>query len=232
MTSNNSNSREKIFFIIIVTGIPILLNIICLTKTPFQIVGDGKLWLNFWGAYIGGVITVYSAYYLFIKERDSDRKRKAYEVENDKYNQWCIDIGKLCEAITVHSLPFHIGNMANQNVADAELVEIGKIEEKMVTEYRCFCYKYKFEKNAQRLFGFCSSVIGQISACVDELLDARTDLKKYVINEQMYNTKINSVCKKLEGLGDYPDEFNILASEWQVAYKEKVDNLEDEYMGK
>ena len=115
MTSNNSNSREKIFFIIIVTGIPILLNIICLTKTQFQIVGDGKLWLNFWGAYIGGVITVYSAYYLFIKERNSDRKRKAYEVENDKYNQWCIDIGKLCKAITIDSLPFHFYNMANKS---------------------------------------------------------------------------------------------------------------------
>lgn len=45
--------------------VPVAINYLCLTVFPAPLVGDGKLWLGFWGSYLGGIIAVLSTFMFF-----------------------------------------------------------------------------------------------------------------------------------------------------------------------
>ena len=71
--------------------VPIAINYLCLTVFPAPLVGDGKLWLGFWGSYLGGIIAVLSTAYVLYRNHKIDYNRKEYEIQKEYLDMLCVD---------------------------------------------------------------------------------------------------------------------------------------------
>ena len=91
--------------------VPVAINYLCLTVFPAPLVGDGKLWLGFWGSYLGGIIAVLSTVYVLYRNHEMEYNRKEYEIQKEYFDSLCVDMGKLCSTIDIDILCFYLMNL-------------------------------------------------------------------------------------------------------------------------
>lgn len=85
--------------IIIIIIAPVALNCLMLKPAIFKFVGKDTDWLNFWGAYIGVVISSAMAFYVLYKqleqnhiENDKNRKLQMNILEHQQKTAWLADL--------------------------------------------------------------------------------------------------------------------------------------------
>ena len=96
--------------------VPVAINYLCLTVFPAPLVGDGKLWLGFWGSYLGGIIAVLSTVYVLYRNHEMEYNRKEYEIQKEYFDSLCVDMGKLCSTIDIDILCFYLMNLKKQKM--------------------------------------------------------------------------------------------------------------------
>ena len=212
--------------------LPIILNILCLTTSPFPIIGDGDIWLNFWGSFLGGIIPVLSAIYVFEKEQQQERNRKEYEIQKEYFESLCRDMGELCSSINVNMFSFLIMNLRDIKESNKIMLEIGIIENKIMNSYNRFSLVYAHEGGSEKnlLLNTYLRHAETIRECVDKI-------QKSVINQIIkdkisdeYNGSINNVCKTLEDMGDISTEFYTLSEAWKKKEWENLETLRLKYI--
>lgn len=83
----NNNKYLICGIAVVLLLIPIIINFLCLTKFPAPLIGNGELWLNFWGVYIGAIITGSIAIYVCYSTINSENKRFEYNQRRQQINQ-------------------------------------------------------------------------------------------------------------------------------------------------
>ena len=205
--------------IILFTGIivPIIINYVCLIAFPSPVVGDGKLWLGFWGSYLGGIMALLSTIYVLYKEHKLEYNRKDYEIQKDYLNSLCNDMGKLCSAIDVDLLSFYLMNMTNNDNAIDTIKKIGKLEKEINCEYNEFSLKYAHLRGCEgnHLLNTYSHNANFISHQISIIQEAVVNKQIGRISLSEYNSTIRKVCKELENIGDVRSELLNLAEQWK-----------------
>lgn len=225
---------KSIFFVLIIAivCIPIALNLICLTTIPLPIIGDGKLWLNFWGSYLGGIIAVMSTMYVLYKNHDREIKRKLYEDKKIFFEKFCEDLGNLCAVINTDQLSYFIMSLKDPKVAIRTITDIGSLEEKIKVAYNVFCMKYAHDGGKEK-----EDLLNAYYYCMEEILNRVSDIQEAIVDrklgkigEEQYNYILSQVCKKLELLGDKPRDLFSLASLWKKKEFYIMEQLRQQYI--
>ena len=230
---NNSFNKHIITVIIIgIVVVPIILNFLCLTVFPAPIVGDGKVWLGFWGSYLGGIITVLSTFFVLYKEHFRELNRKEYEIQKEHFESLCTDMGKLCSSINTDTLSFYLLKMKNRQDAISIMPQIGIINKNIRTEYNEFCLKNAHNGGIEKekLINTFEGYANCISNIIDEIVKKEADRQNGIINEIKFFETISIECKKLEALGDTTKTLFLIAEEWKKKEWEKMEQLRLQYI--
>ena len=226
--------RKKflVTMLVAVICVPIVLNFLCLTVFPAPIIGNGKLWLTFWGSFIGGMLPVLAAIYVLDEEHRKNRYRKDYEIQKEYFNSLCVDMGKLCSSIDIDILCFYLSRLSRIEDINVTILEIGKLENTINSVYNEFCLKhahYRGEEGEKliSLFASYSTVISNQVSIIQEVI---IDRQKGVATDNVYNFTIAKACKELEKLGDIQTNLFLLANDWKKREWNVTEKLRDNYV--
>lgn len=214
---NIFSKQVVIVLILVVICIPILVNFICLTHSPFPIVGDGKIWLGFWGAYLGGIVTVLSAIFIFYMNIGKESRQKDYIIQNQFFNLLCIDMGKLCSAIDVDTLCFLLAKMKFIDNEVEIISRIGALDQSIKITYNEFCLKYSQNRGheGEALIDSCKHYADAVRDSITVILEAIEQKDNCQISKISYTSIIANECNKLKSLGDVTSHLFILAEAWK-----------------
>lgn len=197
--------------------VPIAINYLCLTVFPAPLVGDGKLWLGFWGSYLGGIIAVLSTAYVLYRNHKIDYNRKEYEIQKDYLDMLCVDMGKLCSSIDIDILCFYLMKLKRIEDANDTIQEIGKLERAINCEYNEFCLKHAHFRGdeGEKLLSTYSHYAKLISHHIETI--QKSLVKKQIgdVNVCDFNAIISNACREIEQLGDIRSELLCLAEKWK-----------------
>lgn len=213
--------------ILVLICTPIFVNFICLTHTPFPIVGDGKIWLGFWGAYLGGIVTVLSAILIFYLNIDKESRQKDYEIQDKFFNLLCKDMGKLCSSIDVDILCFYLAKM---KFIDDEVEIISRIEaldQRIKVTYNEFCLKYSHHRGLEggALIDACRNYADAVRDSITVILGAIEKRDNGSISKNLFFSCIANECDKLKSLGDISSHLFVLAAAWKKREYERGEAL-------
>lgn len=220
-----------IAFITVIVIIPVIINFLLLTKIPLQYAADAKTWLTFWGSYLGGVIAVCSAYFIFRRQLDVDAKRKEYEVRLAEYNSLSRDLGELCSLMWSGTTFIRLINANELEKVNAELsngIEKGK---RLKYELNGFLIKYHPQNDAGVEFvNSCKGFQKYFSEVLTKtclILGANANTQKKLDNDWLKNFSAledyQKTCKKT-------DEIYELAFAWIEKERKMVDKIHIEYL--
>lgn len=203
--------------VFVVILVPIVINYLCLTVSPVPLVGDGKLWLGFWGSYLGGIIAVLSTVYVLYRNHEMEYNRKEYEIQKEYFNSLCIDMGELCSAIDLNILSFYLMSMKRIEDANNTIQEIGKLEKAINCEYNEFCLKYAHyrENEGEKLLSTYHNYSKTISNLLSTIQQVVVDRQNNQVSKSVYDSTISKTCKELMQLGDVRMNLLILAEKWK-----------------
>ena len=215
--------------IVAIVIVPIVLNYLCLTTTPIPIVGDGKIWIVFWGSYLGGIMAVLSTMYVLYKNHQRECRRKEYEIQKERLDLLCRDMGKLCSTIDMDILCSHLMNMAKMDDANKMILEIGKLEQNINCEYNEFCLKHAHNRReeGEELINAYKKYSEFISSQISIILTAVIERQTGKITDNNYNSVMSRACKELESLGDIRSKLFGLANKWKEREWYYTENLRD-----
>ena len=134
--------ERKYFFlaIIIIALFPLALNLIITLPAPFSIpvVGDAGVWLQFWGSYIGGIVTASIGFYtLHINEkRTMEREMATFKEERAKnlQNELIRRMTSLNYGLISHVLD-RLETHTPLEEANREIVKLEELKEATGMEY-------------------------------------------------------------------------------------------------
>ena len=221
--------KEIIIALVIIFIIPVVINFILLIPFSMAHVADAKTWLEFWGCYLGGIVAVCSAYYIFCRQLDVEAKRKEYEIRLAEYNSLSRDLSELCSSMWTGTIFISLIKTEPENVS-AELyngIEKGK---KLKYELNGFLIKYhpQNEEGAKFVYTckefqkkFCDILKEAGFVCAFNTKDdaRRSDVLKKMSVVCNYDT----ICNETDTLYDY-------ALEWNEKERENIDEIRKEYM--
>lgn len=85
--------------ILLIISAPILINYLILKPAIFKFIGKDTDWLNFWGAYIGTILSSFIAFYVLHKqliqnqnENENNRKLQINILNYQQKNQWLTEL--------------------------------------------------------------------------------------------------------------------------------------------
>ena len=211
--------------------VPIAINYLCLTVFPAPLVGDGKLWLGFWGSYLGGIITVLSTVYVLYKNHKMDYNRKEYEIQKKYFDSLCVDMGRLCSTIDMDILCFYLMNLNKTEDAINTMQEIGKLEKNINCEYNEFCLKHAHYRGdeGEELLSTYISYAKLISHDIGIIQETIVNRHLGNVNVSDYNATIKRVCSELQKIGDIRMELLCLAEKWKKREFEKTESKRKKY---
>ena len=225
---------RKSFFILLIAAIcvPIALNFLCLTVFPAPLVGDGKVWLGFWGSYLGGIITVLSTIYVLDRNHNRDCNRKEYEIQKAYFDSLCTDMGKLCSSMDTDILCFYLMNIIKIENSILTIREIGAFEKGINCQYNEFCLKYAHYRG-QEGDAFISTFYNNSIAIGNQIFhvqEAVINRQKGDIKDNEYKSAIRSVCTELEKLGDIRKKLLMLAESWKEREWKRTEELRRKFI--
>lgn len=197
--------------------VPVAINYLCLTVFPAPLVGDGKLWLGFWGSYLGGIIAVLSTVYVLYRNHEMEYNRKEYEIQKEYFDSLCVDMGKLCSTIDIDILCFYLMNLKKTEDAINTMQEIGKLEKNINFVYNEFCLKHAHYRGdeGENLLSTYSSYAKLISHHIGIIQETIVNRHIGIINVSDYNAAIKRACNELQKIGDIRMELLCLADKWK-----------------
>lgn len=218
--------------LIAIVIVPIGLNFLCLTVFPAPIVGDGKVWLDFWGTYLGGIITVLSAIYVLYENQKKEREKKEYEIQKEHFESLCKDMGQLCSSINTSMLSFCITNLKKLRDAISITPKIGEIDNEMMKAYNEFCLLHSHDGGEEKnnFLNACQQYEEAIRNSITSVMEAVTDWENGTIQEAIYDAKIRQICNELEDLGNIGPELFRLAERWKKKEWNKLEELRIRYV--
>lgn len=213
-------SNWKYLFVIIIIAIviiPISLNYLCLTVFPAPTVGDGKVWLGFWGAYLGGIVTVLSTIFIFYMNIDKESRQNEYVIQNQFFNSLCSDMGKLCSIIDVDVLCFYLAKMKFIDDEVEIISMIGALDQRIKITYNEFCLKYSHYRGLEggALIDACRHYADAVRDSITVILEAIEKRDNGSISKDNFFSCIANECNKLKSLGDITSHLFILAAAWK-----------------
>lgn len=210
--------------------VPIAINYLCLTAFPAPLVGDGKLWLGFWGSYLGGIIAVLSTVYVLYRNHEMEYNRKEYEIQKEYFNSLCDDMGKLCSAIDTSLLSFYLKGMINMNNTK-NILALSDINQSIICKYNGFCLKYAHwrGKEGEALINAYAMYSNIISKQISIIQEAANEKQTNHIPTELYKSIIDRACKELEICGDVRPELFSLAENWKKSEYRIVEEKRRKY---
>lgn len=217
---------------LVIIGIPILVNFICLSSTPFDVVTDEKgsasvLWVNFFGCYLGGVVTALISMFIFYRTLTKDKYEKEYEIKNQHYDQFCKSLSIVATSLDTERLAYILLSIpgSNNHELTTLLKEISEVECKLKDMYNSFMLIYGNERSESKekfVKVYCeySETIRKELDIVFEEISRYKETSKIIrwikpnINERLYKT-ISMSAKRLESLGDVTTHVLNAAQEWK-----------------
>ena len=147
-------------FLSIILLVPFVINFICLTTTPYVVVGDGKLWLGFFGNYIGGAMPVLMTMWVIRSEKTKEIARKRYENQKSFYDKLCSDMGELCGVLDPDKFSFLIQRLQaiqSPESIDSYVKDLSEMDNKVKSTLNTFILQYGHttSQEQQSFLSFC-----------------------------------------------------------------------------
>lgn len=217
--------------IVAIVIVPIVLNYLCLTTTPIPIVGDGKIWIVFWGSYLGGIITVLSTIYVYCKKNEQEKNKKKYEMQKEYFERLCVDLAKLCSSINTDMFAFYFMNMKEEKNAILSIREIGELEKNIKNDYNEFCLKHAHKRGAEGeiLLKTFNDIYRSISRQIDIVHEIVAEKLSKHVDMAVYYSTISKVCNDLEVLGDVGGRLYPMAEKWKKREREVMETYRIKY---
>lgn len=231
-------------FLVIVTPtilVPIIINIVCLTKVPFTIVDttnpSSNLWLGFFGSYYGGVITAAVTLYIFYQTLQKDKYKKKYELETESYVNFCRDLSKLVISIDNDELSYILLALASseKNELASFIKEIKSINMSMKNQYNSFMLIYG-EDNCSKKSDFVNEYMKDYNKIEKELIELFcliSDFKKHKEVDPMtkaaFCSEVARIANKLRQMGDISTPLLKKAEEWKYERYLRLEHIESLY---
>ena len=211
--------------------VPVAINYLCLTVFPAPLVGDGKLWLGFWGSYLGGIIAVLSTVYVLYRNHEMEYNRKEYEIQKEYFNSLCGDMGKLCSAIDINLLYFYLNGMINVDKVNNLFLNLSELNQSIICEYNGFCLKYAHwrGKEGETLINAYANYSNLISKQISIIQEAVNERQADHIPDEIYRSIIREARKELEKCGDVRIELFSLAEKWKKSEYRIVEDKRTKY---
>jgi hypothetical protein len=133
------NKKWICILIGVIIFIPIALNLLIILPNLFPIVGDGKIWLSFWGSYISSLLSSLIAIFILYKqigqnhsENESNRNLQLKNIEFQQQIQWLNNLKvKMVEYYVAFSYNdiYFLGDkiLKNEGKEKEEIREITKV---------------------------------------------------------------------------------------------------------
>lgn len=178
--------KYAILLTIAVTVISVLVNSICLIPSPIKIVGDGKLWVSFFGSILGGVISAGVALYVFYESIIQSKNEKKFQIEKEKINELRMKLARITESLNTNELVDELGriglkleasqkqNTINHDYIDNVIRILEKKENRICHEANLFELEYGIthekEPNSVAFYSNYKAEIVRVANAIDGLI--------------------------------------------------------------
>lgn len=227
------------FLLLFVIVISFIVNFVCSTLSPIDIVGNGELWVNYFGSLLGGVVSSGAALFVFYKTIVQTKSEKNYEIESARYEKLVGRLSMIIESLDTNEIMNElerIGYNSQEKLFEYTETTISRFEEKEKEVYHVY---HLFELE------FCTLSDDKISADAfnshyraekDRVLRTITSLISYlrVINscnsDSSQKTEANNMINRIvDTLKNNPvDHIFTYARKWLEIEEKRIKELKEE----